>query len=162
MMNTMMSFTTNPPKRAVSNFHRAYGFGIRWSKQVDFDPGVLLTDLEAEDLADESLALIEDLSKMAANHFQSSIGYTLYEPLATPSLAAFQHGWEFQRYFAIYSEKQQAQVQDSRLLFGLDINRLFFPMHGRCTERFAVTFLGCVAYMRERKHALLEASHHTL
>ncbi|NCV70335.1 MAG: hypothetical protein EBW55_06430 [Betaproteobacteria bacterium] len=87
-MNTMMGFTTNPPKRAVSNFHRAYGFGIRWSKQVDFDPGVLLTDLEAEDLADESLALIEDLSKMAANHFQSSIGYTLYEPLATPSLAA--------------------------------------------------------------------------
>ena len=111
-MNTMMGFTTKPPKRAVSTFHHAYGFGIRWSEHVGFDPGVMLTDLEADELADESLHLVEDLCKMAANHFQSSIAYTLYEPLATPSLAAFQHGWEFQRYFAIYSEKQQAQVRE--------------------------------------------------
>lgn len=111
-MNTMMSFTTKPPKRAVSTFHHAYGFGIRWSEHVGFDPGVMLTDLEADELADESLHLVEDLCKMAANHFQSSIAYTLYEPLATPSLAAFQHGWEFQRYFAIYSEKQQAQARE--------------------------------------------------
>ncbi|NDH33640.1 MAG: hypothetical protein EBX68_11510, partial [Betaproteobacteria bacterium] len=83
-MNTTMGFTTNPPKRAVSTFHRAYGFGIRWSEHVDFEPGVMLTDLEADELADESLELVEDLSKMAANHFQSSIVYTLYEPLATP------------------------------------------------------------------------------
>jgi hypothetical protein len=111
-MNTLMSFTTTPPKRSVSTFHRAYGFGIPWSEHVAFDPGVMLTDLEANELADESLELVEDLAKMAANHFQSSIGYTLYEPLATPSLAAFQHGWEFQRFFAIDSEKQQAQVRE--------------------------------------------------